>query len=123
MSRPMLYLSAYLEEHRDAYITHLRALGQAGNAWNQWIEFFLMALDEQARQNAAKARAIMELYERLKFRVIELTHSQYAVPLLDQIFERPLFKSTHLRFPTAPLPSRQAVAHLLRTLREAGILK
>ena len=123
LSRPMFYLSAYLEEHREQYVTRLRALGQKDSAWNEWIEFFLTALDEQARENASKARAIMELYARLKTRVIELTHSQFAVPLLDQIFQRPLFQSSHLSFSTHPKPSRQAVANLLRTLREAGILK
>lgn len=123
LSRPMFYLSAYLEEYRDEYIARLRALGQKEGAWNAWIEFFLTALDEQARENASRAHAIMELYSKLKAKVIELTHSQFAVPLLDQIFERPIFQSTHLRFPAAPKPSRQAVANLLRTLREAGILE
>lgn len=123
LSRPMFYLSAYLEEHRDEYIARLRALGHTDDAWNQWIGFFLTALDEQARQNTTKARAIMDLYENLKARVIELTHSQYAVPLLDQMFERPFFQSTHLMFPADPKPSRQLVAGLLRTLRESGILK
>lgn len=100
-----------------------RALGHTDDAWNQWIGFFLTALDEQARQNTAKARAIMDLYENLKARVIELTHSLYALPLLDQMFERPFFQSTHLIFPAEPKPSRQMVASLLRTLRESGILK
>ena len=72
----MFYLSAYLEEHRNEYIARLRALGHTDDAWNQWIGFFLTALDEQARQNTAKARAIMDLYENLKTRVVELTHSQ-----------------------------------------------
>lgn len=123
LSRPMFYLSAYLEEHRDEYISCLRALGQSDDAWNRWIQFFLRAIDEQARENATKARAIMELYEKLKVRVIDLTHSQYAVPLLDRIFERPLFQSTHLRFLDGPKPSRQSVAYLLRALLKAGILK
>lgn len=123
LSRPLFYLSAYLEGHRDEYISSLRAIGKVEDAWNRWIEFFLKALHEQACENAAKARAIMELYEKLKARVIDLTHSQYAVPLLNQIFERPIFQSTHVQFPAGTKPSRQAVAHLLRTLREGGILK
>lgn len=122
LSRPMFYMSAYLEEHRDEYVERLRDLGKKDGAWNAWIEFFLTALDKQAQRNALKARAIMALYEKLKIKTIELTHSQYAVPLLDQIFGRPLFQSTHLIFTGHQKPSRQAVANLLRTLREAGIL-
>lgn len=123
LSRPMFYLSAYLDANREVYISHLRALGREPGAWSHWVAFFLQALDEQARTNAEKARAIIDLYGRLKDRVIALTHSQFAVPLLDQIFERPLFQSRHLQFADGYRPSRQAVAYLLRTLRNDGILK
>lgn len=123
LSRPMFYLSAYLEERREEYVERLRRLGSVSQAWNQWIEFFLGALSEQAHLNTTKARAVMDLYERLKARVIELTHSQYAVPLLDQLFSRPIFQSTRVELAVAVRPSRQAVAQLLRTLREAGVLK
>jgi cell filamentation protein, protein adenylyltransferase len=123
LSRPMFYLSAYLESHRDEYVVRLRALGQSKDAWNQWIQFFLVALIQQAQENATKARTILDLYESLKARVLELTHSQYAVPLLDQLFERPIFQSSHIRFPASTAPSRQAISSLLRTLRDAGILK
>jgi Fic family protein len=122
LSRPMFYLSAYLEEHRDEYIEHLRGLGGDPGAWNRWIAFFLRAINDQARANADKARAIIDLYERLKVRVIELTHSQYAVPLLDQIFERPMFQSTSIGYLGERPPSRQAIAKLLRVLCEDGIL-
>lgn len=122
LARPMFYLSGYLEEHRETYISLLRALGREDDAWNRWIAFFLRALDQQAKINAEKARQIIDLYANLKERVLDLTHSQYAVPLLDQIFERPLFQSTHINFPGVRSPSRQAVSALLRALRDDGIL-
>ncbi len=123
LSRPMFYLSAYLEQHRDEYVERLRALGQEPDAWNEWIAFFLRALNEQSRDNADKARAIIDLYARLKERVIAHMHSQYVVPLLDQIFERPIFQIKHLSFAGDHQPSRQTIFSLLRTFREAGILK
>jgi Fic family protein len=122
LSRPMFYLSAYLEKHRDEYIERLRAIGRTRAAWNDWIAFFLRALDEQARKNAEKARAIMDLYEEMKQRILAVTHSKFSIPLLDQLFERPIFQSTHLSF-ESPRPSRQAIFSLLRALRDAGILK
>ena len=122
LHRPMFYLSAYLEEHREEYVTHLRALGRESGAWNRWIAFFLRALDEQARANAAKAREIMDLYEQLKVQVISLTHSQFAIPLLDAIFEQPVFRSTSLnKRPT--MPSAPMITNMLGRLKEAGILK
>jgi Fic family protein len=122
LSRPMFYLSGWLEARRDEYVQRLRDLGQAARAWNQWIEFFLTGVEEQAKANAEIARKVMDLYEHLKARVIELTHSQYAVPMLDQMFARPIFQSTHLEFELGA-PSRPAIAGLLRILRNAGILR
>ncbi len=123
LSRPMFYLSGYFDEHRDEYIARLRAIGKEDGAWNQWIRFFLSALVEQSGANADKARSIMALYKELKTRVLDLTRSIYAVPLLDQIFERPVFHGARITFSTGSKPSRQSVANLLRTLSKAGILK
>ncbi len=123
LSRPLFYLSAYLEEHRDRYVARLRALGTDEDAWNKWIEFFLTAMDEQARKNATTARAIIKLYESMKTRIIDLTHSQYAVLLLDQLFERPVFQSSHINFSGKVKPTRQSVSNLIRMMKEAGILK
>ena len=54
--------------------------------------------------------------------MIDLTHSQYAVPLLDQIFKRPVFRTSHINLGIRK-PSRPALANLLRVLREEKILK
>lgn len=120
--RPMFYLSAYFEDHREEYVQRLRVLGKEPSAWNQWAEFFLRAVESEARANAAKARAIMDLYEAKKAEVLKLTHSQYAVPLLDRIFQQPIFQSGDISFSGDHAPSRQAIFQLLRTLRNHGIL-
>lgn len=122
LPRPMFYLSAYLEEHRDEYVANLRTLGTDQKSWTRWLAFFLQAVNEQAGENAAKAREIIALYEKMKTRVIELTHSQHAVPLLDQMFRTPLFRSTDLKLAVDRSPSRQSITHLISVLRENGIL-
>jgi Fic family protein len=120
LTRPMFYLSGYLEKNRDSYVMNLRNLGKPGS-WDRWISFFLAAIESQAESNATIAREILNLYESLKTQVLGITHSQYAVPLLDQIFERPVFRVSHLA--TQPgMPSGPMVAVLLRQLRNAGIL-
>lgn len=122
LPKPMFYISAYFEEHKGIYIERLRRLDGGSEAWHQWIEFFLRAITEQAVKNTATARAIMELYASLKQRVIELTHSQYAVPLLDQIFCKPIFRSSNIDLgPNAP--SYVTISTLLRTLKQADILQ
>lgn len=121
LSKPMFYLSDYLEAHRDEYVDALRALGLPGN-WNRWIAFFLRALITQAEDNAAKARQIMALYERLKTRVLDLTHSQFAVPLLDLLFTTPIFRSSLLESQPG-MPSKPMIHAMLNKLKKEGILK
>lgn len=122
LSRPLFYLSAYLEANRDAYVGKLRLLGQKSGAWDEWIAFFLTAVIEQALLNSEKARAMIDLYNELKLRVLNLTHSQFAIPLLDSMFEKPIFRSSHLK--TRPgMPSYPMTSALLGKLKSAGILK
>lgn len=118
---PWFYISAYFEEHRDRYIGHLRDIAEP-RGWNAWVTFFLIALESEAKHNAAKARAIHDLYDRLKTRVIEITHSQYAVPLLDILFKHPVVSTTAIVH-SKGMPTRQTVTTLLNALREDGILK
>lgn len=122
LSRPVFYLSAYIEAHKEEYAAALGALsGRENHAWNGWVTFFLKALTRQAQDNLETARRIIGLYERSKADMIRLTHSQYAVPLLDQLFRQPVFSPAQLgRHRT--LPSKQMIMSLLGRLKEAGIL-
>ena len=122
LSRPMFYLSDWLERHRDAYYDHLQALSVRTGAWNDWIVFFLQGVEEQALANVKTASSILALYEKLKVRIIEVSHSQWSVPLLDAMFRRPVFTSSTLNL-KRPSPTRPSLANLLRALRADGILK
>jgi Fic family protein len=123
ISSPVFYLSAYLESHRDEYVTGLRRLGEkTPAAWAKWIAFFLDAMDRQAKENTTKARAMIDLYHQLKIRMIDLTRSQYAVPLLDRLFEQPVFASSQFA-ERSGMPSKPMVINLLAKLKNAGILK
>jgi len=122
LSRPIFYLSEYLDKHRDEYIDRLRMIGQRDDSWNRWIEFFLTAVHEQAKLNAQRARTIIDLYEDLKHRVLQLTHSQFAVPLLDLLFKRPIFQISHFDGKKS-MPSKPMLITLVNQLRAAEILK
>jgi Fic family protein len=123
ISSPVFYISAYLESHRDEYVAGLQALSEkTPAAWTRWIGFFLSAMNEQSRENAKKAQAIIDLYNRMKSRIIDLTHSQYAVPLLDCLFDQPVFTSS-LFDEKLGMPSKPMVMNMLGRLKSAGILK
>lgn len=120
LASPCFYISDYLEGHRETYYQRLRALGPTEH-WNNWVEFFLTAIAVQGEANTARARAIMDLYDSLKRRVIETTHSQYAVPLLDFIFQHPVFASSQL-LSQPNLPSKTAISGMITKLKGAGVL-
>ncbi|MCC5846390.1 MAG: Fic family protein [Verrucomicrobia bacterium] len=120
LSQPMFYLSSYLEAHRDEYYLRLQNISREGD-WNAWIAFFLRAITEQAKNNNAKVKAIMELYDRMKQRIHEITHSQYTVHLLDAIFDRPIFETTDFVRRTGI--QKPTAMGLLRQLKAAGILR
>lgn len=121
LSRPMFYLSTYLEANRDEYIARLRNLGPDGS-WEPWIAFFLGALIEQANTNVGTARAIIALYEKLKQKILDLTRSQFAVPLTDRLFEQPIFSTSDL-IARKGMPSKPMLMFMLNKLKAAGILK
>jgi len=93
LSRPMFYMSEYLETHRQKYYDHLLFITER-NDWQGWIEFFLTAVVQQSKTNIEKAKKILNLYEQLKPAFIQITHSQFAIPLLDAFFQKPILDST-----------------------------
>ncbi len=119
LSQPMFYLSSYLEANREEYYIHLQNISHEGD-WNGWIEFFLKTIKEQAKHNNIKVKAIMELYEDMKTKIHEITHSQYVIDLLDAVFDRPIFGTTDLV--TRSKMNKKTALALLKQLREKGIL-
>ena len=124
LSQPMFYLSEYLESNRDEYYLRLKGISQSGD-WNSWIAFFLKAVTVQAKENSDKVKDIMDLYERMKLEVHEVTHSQYSVYLLDAIFSKPIFMATDVckQLNKDYGIHEKTVADLLKQLRNAEILK
>ena len=99
----MFYISAYLERNRDVYYERLLAISREGD-WNGWISFFLEALVLQSVENSKKARAILELYNGMKTRMLKITRSQYSIQTIDvhllksdHQFQRLLNKIRHPR--------------------------
>lgn len=122
ISKPVFYISAYLEKHREEYVAGLRLLNEkTPEAWTRWIGFFLTALEEESRENSKKAKQIIDLYNRLKDSILHLTHSRYAVPLLDDLFDQPIFTSSLLQS-RAGMPSMPMIMNMLGKLKKAGIV-
>ncbi len=93
LGRPVFYISEYLEAHRDEYYDRLLGVSKS-NDWQSWIEYFLKAVTVQSENNIQKAQKIINLYNELKEKFIEVTHSQFAIPLLDALFTQPVINSS-----------------------------
>jgi hypothetical protein len=90
-------------------------------AWTKWVGFFLTGLDEESRQNSKKAKQIIDLYNKLKEGILQLTHSRYAIPLLDHLFDQPIFTSALLQS-RAGMPGMPMIMNMLGKLKKAGIV-
>lgn len=120
LSRPTFYISSYLDQERDEYYRSLLSISRDDD-WNQWISFFLHAINEQAIDNCRKARQILGLYDEMKEKVPEITHSQYAIPAIDAIFSRQIFTAADFT-EISKVPA--GTAHrLLRELNENDIIQ
>jgi Fic family protein len=123
---PMFFISAYFERNRDEYYEKLLAVSRDDD-WSGWCEFFLNAILKQAESNQAKATEILDLYEKKKSEIADLTRSQYAIHTLDFIFTRPIFNATSFTgMDTIPTPTAKRILSVLRenniltTLRESS---
>ena len=119
ISQPMFYLSEYLENNREEYYQRLKAISEA-NDWNNWIAFFLRAITTQAQQNSRRVKDIQNLYDSMKQKIQNITHSQYTVNLLDALFSSPIFDTTALVQKTGI--QKATAMRLLRKLKENKII-
>ncbi len=114
ISGPMFYISAFLEANREEYYERLLAISRDGD-WSGWISFFLRAVQIQAEENLRKTKAILDLYNRMKPQIVELTRSQYSILALDWIFNRPIFKSSDfVRETNIPDPTAKRILNVLK---------
>jgi Fic family protein len=62
LQQPLLYLSLYFKQNRDAYYDHLQRVRTEG-AWEQWLEFFLEGVVAVASSATETARRIRQLVD------------------------------------------------------------
>lgn len=90
LSRPLLYLSHYLERHRQEYYDRLQAV-RVGGRWEEWLIFFLQGVAEVAVEARATAGKILALRELHRNRLAsEGRASGNLLHALDRLFEHPV---------------------------------
>ena len=69
LSRPLLYLSLYLKEHRNEYYSHLMAACRTDGTWEDWLRFFVEGIIEVARSATTTTQEIVSLVNADRERV------------------------------------------------------
>jgi Fic family protein len=85
LSQPLLYLSSYIEAHRQVYYDLLQSVRTQGD-WNSWIVYFLSGVTETAQQAIQQTGLLMDLREGYYHQLRDLPK---AVGLIDQLFVNP----------------------------------
>lgn len=120
LSSPDFYISGYLEINGDEYRERLRNVSEHDD-WTGWCEFFLKGIKEQAAENERRARAILDLYDRIKLRTVEITHSQHSIRAVDFLFRTPIFAGPFFtNFSGIPRPT---AGRILARLRDEQIVQ
>lgn len=90
---PLLNISPYLEEHRDAYVDNLRLLSESGD-FEQWIVFFAEAVRVQAERALTKADRLSDTRDEI---ITDLHHSRVkgvAIRIAEDIVGNPVITPT-----------------------------
>lgn len=91
LTHPALYLSGYLNNHRNRYIDLLYEVS-AHDALDDWIGFLSDGLLEQSRSTAATVEALIRYRDRLRESARDI-NEHHAIDLL---FGNPYVKSTDI---------------------------
>lgn len=87
LPKPLLYLSAYFDKNRDAYVDHLLRISQAGT-WEDWILFFLTGVAEQGRDAIEKSQKLLQLRQEYRDSLQTARTSALLLQLVDELFSR-----------------------------------
>jgi Fic family protein len=120
LPQPLLYLSAFLERHRQEYYERLLAVSQRGE-WEEWIRFFLQGITEEAADAVARAARLLALQRDYRSRVQKARSSSLLIKLIDALFVTPAITAGGVGelLSITATPAQNALDRLI----DAGILE
>ena len=119
LSKPLLYLSAYIERHKREYYDLLQRIRTDGD-WTNWIRYFLTAVRDTARSAIGQSQTILAVRDRYR---AKLSKSHRALSLLDTLFINPYTTVTRAAYDLGVTPptAQKTIDQLVRVkmLKEA----
>lgn len=120
LPRPLLYLSAYFQRHRQTYYDRLLAVSQRG-AWTDWLHFFLQGVAAQSRDATDRSRRLLDLREHYRDRFQSQRTAARLLQVIDVLFTRPVITINQLA--DALDTSHQSASRYVTTLEGEGVLR
>lgn len=88
LREPILYLSRYIIQNKDEYYRLLLAV-TADGAWEDWILFILLGIEETAARTLLKIDRIQALQQEMRAEIKALITAGSNSDLIDVLFEHP----------------------------------
>jgi Fic family protein len=116
---PILFLSPYLEQHKDEYIDRMYNV-TTRSEWNEWLRFFLQATNATCRNTIAKIDDLISMQKDFKERAGKAGRSSKLTETVDMLFRTPVL--TVAKVMDQHRITYRAAQLILEKLVKAGIL-
>lgn len=104
LARPLLYLSPYFESNRDMYNDLMLDVSKKG-AWENWISFFLAAVERQAKVSLRVIESLGSLRHVYWTKIQSARNSAMLLKAVDLLFAEVVITTTrvasHLKISSA----------------------
>jgi Fic family protein len=117
---PILYLSRYINAHRNDYYRLLLEV-TTRQAWEPWLLYMLSAVEDTARWTFDKIKAIKSLMEEAVRHVSANMANLYSRELVEIVFTQPYCRIGNLV--EAGIGNRNTAAKYLKELTSGGVLE
>ena len=95
LRQPLLYMSPWLERHKDRYIDLMYEVSRKGD-WIPWISFFLEAMVESANSTIRVVERLQDLQDKYRKQFQTARRSALLPRIVDLAFERPAMTITDI---------------------------
>lgn len=117
---PILYLSRYINEHKDEYYGGLSGISQRGD-WHTWLMFMLKAIEITSLITFQKINDIISAKDAIQKAVEKDTDIRRPDQLIQLIFTQPFTKVKHLT--DAKLFAENTARNYMNKLADIGVLE
>jgi Fic family protein len=106
LSKPWLFLSEYLEHHKDQYCDRLFDVSAQG-AWREWLEFCLHGVVDQCEATLKRCKRLQEIRENYLERLTTIKGSLRLNRIISNLFRSPfvlipdVVRDANIQFVTA----------------------